>query len=102
MAYTDQNTFPGGPDILDPLVLPVDLHLLVHAVGGAPEREFAESDQVALAKKVLDGRGGLFGHVHLAFPQTLEQVVGRQVDELDLVGAIQQKIRHRLPDIDAR
>ncbi len=102
MAYADQDPFPGGPDILDPLVLPVDLHLLVHAVGGAAEREFAERDQVALAEEVLDGRGCLFRHVHLAFPEALEQVVRRQVDQLDLVGPVEQKVGDGFPDVDAR
>ena len=102
MADADQDSFPGRPDVLDPLVLPVELHLLVNAVGGAAESEFAERDQVAFAEKILDGRGGLFRQVHFAFLHALEQVVGRQVDELDLVGAIEQKIRHGLAYVDAR
>ena len=101
MAHTDQDAFAGGPDILDPLVLAVVLHLLVDAVGSAPERKLPESDQVAFAEKVLNGRGGLFGHIHFAFPQTLKQVVGRQVDELDLIGAVEEKVGDCFSHVDA-
>ena len=62
------------------------LHLRVDALGHAPQRQFAQRDQVALFEEALDGAAGLLGHVDFAFAQPLDQVVGRQVDQLDFVG----------------
>ena len=39
---------------------------------------------------------GLLGDVDLALLQALDQVVGRQVDQLDGVGPIEDRVRHRL------
>ena len=46
-------------------------------------------------------RCGLLGHVDLALPQALEQVVGRQVDQLDLVGSLEDRVGHGLAHGDA-
>ena len=39
---------------------------------------------------------GLLGDVDLALLQPLDQVVGRQIDQLDRVGAVEHRIRHGL------
>ncbi|MGY3342816.1 hypothetical protein ACVWYK_001585 [Bradyrhizobium sp. USDA 4470] len=41
---------------------------------------------------------GLLGDIDLAFTQALDQVVGREVDQLDRVGAVEDRIRYGLPD----
>ena len=45
---------------------------------------------------MIDGLAGLLRDVDLAGLQPLEQLVGRQVHELDLVGSLEDRIRHRL------
>ena len=44
---------------------------------------------------------GLLGDVDLALLQALDQVAGRDVDQLDGVGAIEDRVRHRLAHADA-
>ena len=45
--------------------------------------------------------GGLLRHIDLALAQALQQVVGRQVDQLDLVGLLDDAVGHRFADHDA-
>ena len=52
-------------------------------------------------RSCCDGPLGLLGDVDLALAQPLEQVVGRQVDQLDLVGLLEDRVGHRLADDDA-
>ncbi len=75
-------------------------HLVVDAVRGAPQRQFAQGDEVALAKEVLDGSLGLLGQVDLALLQSQQEVVRRQVDDDDLVGFVEHAVGHGLPHAD--
>src|SRR6267378_4321715 len=84
------------PHLADALVLAVDAHLLVHALGGAAQGQLAQRDQVALAEEILDRGFRLRRKIDLAFLQTLEQLVGREVHQLDLVGTVEHRIRHGL------
>ena len=45
---------------------------------------------------------GLLRDVDLAFPEPLDQLVGRQVDNFDIVGLVEHGIRHRFADPYAR
>ena len=51
---------------------------------------------------MLERALGLLGDVDLAFLQALDQVVGRQVDELDGIGAIEDGVGHGLAHAHAR
>src|SRR5438128_1817966 len=63
--------------------------------------QLAKRDQVALAEELADRPLRVVGDVDLPLPQTLDQVVGRQIDQLDLVGLFQDRVRDRLVDLDA-
>ena len=54
-----------------------------------------------MRKKRSTRRADLLRHVDLAGVQTREQIVGRQVDQLDLVGLVEDAIRQRLALLDA-
>ena len=97
-AHAQQQRFARLPDRHHRLVAPVLLHLVVDPVGGAAQRQFAQGDQVALAKEVAHRAFGLLRQVDLALLQALQQFVGRQVDHHDFVGVIEHAIRHGLPD----
>ncbi len=75
-------------------------HLVVDAVRRAPQGQFAQGDEVALAKEVLDGALGLLGQVDLALLQSQQEVIGRQVDDDDLVGFVEHAVGHGLPHAD--
>ena len=75
-------------------------HLRVDALRRAAQREFAQRGQIARREIMADGPLRLVRHIDLAFLQALDQIVRRQVDQLDVVGAIDDRIRHRLADPD--
>jgi hypothetical protein len=66
--------------------------LLVHPLGGASQRQLPQGGQVARRKVMADRALGLLRHVDLSFLQPLEQIVGRQIDELDVVGILENGI----------
>ncbi len=80
---------------------PIAEHVGVDAVGRAPQRQLAQREQVALAEEVRRRALGLRRDVDLAFLQALQQLVGRQVDQHDVVGAVEHVVGHRLPHAHA-
>ena len=76
--------------------------LLVHPLGGPAQGQLAQSGQVDGGEVVLERPLGLLGNVDLALFEPLDQIVGRQVDELDGVRPIEDGIRHRLAHAHAR
>ena len=70
--------------------------LLVDALGGPPQRQFAQRGQIARREIMLQRALGLFGDIDLAFLQPLDQIVRREVDQFDGVGAVEHRIRHGL------
>ena len=78
------------------LRLHVREQLLVDPLGGAAQRQLAQRGQVARREIVLQRPLGLLGHIDLAFLQPLDQIVGREVDQLDRVGAVEDRVGHGL------
>ena len=76
-------------------------HLRIDTIRRAPQRELAQGEQVALAEEVLDRTRGLLGKVDLAFLQPLQQVVGREVDQHDVIRVVEYAVGQRLADLDA-
>ena len=64
--------------------------------GRAPQRDFAQRDQVALAEKVLRRTFGLLRQIHLAGPEPTHQFIGRDIHQDDFVRVVQHRIGHRL------
>ena len=61
----------------------------------ATQRELAQRDQVAVPEEVLAGALRLLGHVDLSLAQSLQQLLGRDVDQLHLVGLARAPRRGR-------
>ncbi len=51
---------------------------------------------------MLKGPARLLRHIDLALFQPLDQIVGREVDQLDIVGPVEDRVGHRLAHADAR
>jgi len=49
-----------------------------------------------LAEEALDGGSRLLAHIHLAGVQACDQVIGRQIDQLDVVGFVKHMVRQGL------
>ncbi len=86
---------------LDRVIAPIVLDGCVHVLGRAPQRQLAERRQVALAEELLDRARGLVGQVDLALLEPAQQVLGRQVHELDLVRLVEQAVGQRLAHHDS-
>ena len=84
----------------DRVGLHVGEQLLVDPLGGAPQRQFAQRRQIARREIMLERPLGLLGDIDLALLQPLDQFVRREVDQLDLVGAVEHRIRHGLAHPD--
>ena len=78
----------------------IPAHLVIDALGRAPQCELTKREQVAAAEERDDGALGLLVDVHLALVEALQKLLRRQVDDLDLVGAFEHRVRHHLEDAD--
>ena len=70
-------------------------HLAVDRLRGAAQRQLAQRRKIGLGEEMREGPARLLRHIDLALFQPLDQLVGRQIDHLDL-GVIQNGIGHRL------
>jgi hypothetical protein len=66
------------------------------AGGRLAQGQLAQGDEVLAAEEFLDRAVDLVADVHLALAQPLEQVIGRDVDQLDFVGPFEDRIGDRL------
>ena len=98
----DDHPLARRPGTGDGMFAHVAAHLLVDAQRGAPERQFAQRRQVAGREIVAERTLRLIADIDLALGQAGDQVGRRQVDQLDLVGGIDDMVRHRLAHADAR
>ncbi len=96
LADADQDALARRPGPGDGVGLHMGEQLLVDPLGGAPQRQFAQRGQIAGREIMLQRALGLLGDVDLALLQPLDQVVGREVDQLDGVGEIEHPVRHGL------
>ncbi|MNX70688.1 hypothetical protein D3C86_1019590 [compost metagenome] len=87
-----------APDRFDRLGVAIGAHIVIDAIRRAPQRQFAQRDQVALAEEVARGMARLLGQVDLALAQAAQQFVGGQVHQHDVVGIVEHGIGHGLPD----
>ncbi len=67
-------------------------HLAFDLLGGEPQRELAQRQQIAFAKEIAHGVRGLFGEIDLAVLEALQQVVGRQIDQHHFIGPLEDAV----------
>ena len=96
LADADQDALARCPGARNGAGLHLSEQLLVDPLGGAAQRELAQRRQVGGREKMLERALGLSRNVNLAFLEPLDQVVGREIDQLDGVGAVEDGIRHGL------
>ena len=70
--------------------------LLIDALGGAAQSQLAQCRQVARRKIMAYRALGLLRHIDLTLAQTLDQIFGREIDDLDIVGLVEDAVRHSL------
>ncbi len=102
LADADQHALAGGPRAADGMRAHIAAHLLIDALRRASQRQLAQGGEIARLEIMADGALGLLRQVDLAFLEALDQILGREVDDLDVVGAVEDAVGHRLAHADAR
>src|SRR5215472_9661275 len=102
LADANENPLAGWPRAGDRVCAHMREQLLVNALGGAPQRELAQGGQVSLRKVVPDRALGLLRDINLPFAQALDQIFRGKVDDLDIIGLVEDAVGHRLPHADPR
>ena len=82
--------------------LAIHVHLRGHALGRPLQRQFPQRYQISFGEKIGQSPVGLGRHIHFAFPQPFQQIVGREVDQLDFIGAVEERVGHGFADHHAR
>ena len=95
-ADADENALARRPRARDRARLHLLEQLLVDPLGGAPQSQLAQGGEIGGREVVLERALRLLGDVDLALLQALDQVVGRQVDELDGIGAVENGVGYGL------
>src|SRR3984893_16204875 len=91
----------GFPDALDGLVGAIGLNVIFDTIGGAAKRKLAQRHEVALAEEISRSAFDLLGHVDLARLEACQQLVGRNVDQDNIVGLVEKRIGDGFPHADA-
>ena len=97
----DDHPLAGRPRAGNGMLAHVAQHLPVDAFGGAAQRQLAQGRQVAGREVVAQRALGLLADIDLALAQALHQVGRREIDQLDLVGSVDDAVGHRLAHADA-
>ena len=101
-ADAHQHALGRRPCLRNRVRRPVDLHLGVDPVSRTAQGQFPQGNQIAFAEEVVEGPSGLLRHIDLALAQTLQQLIGGQVDQFNLIGLIQDGVGHGFTDEHAR
>ena len=94
LANANKDPIPRGPWPGYRASAHVLEQLLVDAIRRPPQGQLAQGRQIGRREIVLEGALGLLGDVDLALLEALDQVVGRQVNELDGICAVENGIGH--------
>ena len=95
-ADADQHALARRPGPRDRARLHLREQLLVDPLGGAAQSKLAQRRQIGGREEVLQRALGLLGNVNLSFLEALDQVVRREIHELDRIGAVEHLVRHGL------
>jgi len=98
----NENALARGPWTLDGARLHFREQFLIDPFRGAAQRKFAQRRQVGGREEMLECALGLLGNVDFSFLETLNEIVGGQIDQFDGIGAIEYRVGHRLADADMR
>ena len=98
---TEQDRVAGVPDFLLALAVAPGAHLLIDAIGGAAQSQFAQRNQVPFAEKVLDSALGLAADIDFALIEPLAQIVRGKVHQHHVVRGVKEGIGDGLSHLHA-
>ena len=76
--------------------------LLVHALSRAAKSKLPQCRKISGREVVIESALRLLWDVDLALFEPLNELIRRDVDDLDIVGFVEKRVRHRLAHADAR
>ena len=95
-ANADDDALSARPWPFNPLLAQMSQHLFVHAISRASQRQFAQGRQVARPEELIDGAACVLRQIDFAVLQALDQLLGRQINDDDLIGPLEDLVGHRL------
>ncbi len=93
--------FPGLPGGVDVVVGPVPVELVLDLVGEPEQGQFPQGGEIAGTEVVAQRRVDLLGLVDVAVRHPAAQRLRGHVDQLDLLGRADHRVRDGLPLLDA-
>ena len=100
-ADTNHQPLPRRPGAGHGMGAHIADHLFIDPLGGRAQRQLAQRRQIAAAEEMQHRPPRLVAQIDLALAQAPDQIVGRQIDQLDLVGHRQHVVGQGLPHPDA-
>ena len=100
-ANASEQALGRRPRTLDRLLAQIVDHLIVDAIGGAAQRQFAQRRQIAGGEEILRRPPRRLRHIDLAVVQALDELVGREIDQNDVGGLLQDPVGNGLAHGDA-
>ena len=97
----DGHAFADSPIFADVLVFHVGFEAAVHLLGDLAKGEFAKSDQISAAKKILEGAFDFFRAVNVAALHAVVKRFGSQVDHDGFGGRQGHPVRNRFAHGDS-
>ena len=87
LVDADEDALLRRPRPLDGALPHQRQHLRIDPARRGAQRQFAQRREIGLGEEIVERPADRAGPVDLALAQPADQLLGRQVDELDLVGA---------------
>ena len=97
-AHANEQSLGRKPRRNGSPLLSCDLDIPLHAAGSLSQRQFTQRNEIALLEEVLKSPLRLRRDVYFPSSEPLHELIGRDVDQLDLVGSLQYGVRQRLLD----
>ena len=98
--HQDKHALARGPRSFNAMRAHIVDHLSVDPLRGPAQRKLPQSRKIAGREIIPCGTLGLLGHIDLAFIEAGDQILGREIDQLDVAGKIDDRIRHGFADPD--
>jgi len=100
-ADADGYLFGDSPLWPQPLAFDVLIQSAIHRAGYALERHLAKCDEIASPEEVCEGPLNAIKWIDVSASHASDERFGRDVADDNLVGLIQDPVRHLLPNRDA-
>ena len=101
LADANEDALTSGRRPRHRMRIPMHEPLGVEALSRPAQRKLPQGRQISRREIMFERPLGLLRHVDLAFAKALHQLIGREVDDFDVVGSVEDGIRRRFANPDA-